>query len=84
MAQRQELVTWDEVMRLIDHLIPQFTIAFDGMVIVTRGGIIPGGLLCEALELEDVLTAAVDFPSEMARQSAKLLAWPKFIQFPDD
>ena len=84
MAQRKELVSWEEVTRLIDHLIPQFTIDFDGMVIVTRGGIVPGGLLCEALELEDVLTAAVDFPSEMARESSKLLAWPKFIQFPED
>jgi hypothetical protein len=69
---------------LIDHLLPQFVTEFDAMVIITRGGIVPGGMLCEALDLEDVLTAAVDFPFEMERQSAKLLAWPKFIQFPDD
>jgi hypoxanthine phosphoribosyltransferase len=84
MASRRELISWDEVNRLIDHLLPQFVTEFDAMVIITRGGIVPGGLLCEALDLEDVLTAAVDFPFEMERQSAKLLAWPKFIQFPDD
>jgi hypoxanthine phosphoribosyltransferase len=84
MPARRELISWDEVNMLIDHLLPQFVTEFDAMVIITRGGIVPGGMLCEALDLEDVLTAAVDFPFEMERASAKLLAWPKFIQFPDD
>jgi hypoxanthine phosphoribosyltransferase len=42
---RRELLTWDDVDALIDHLIPQFEGGFDAMVIVTRGGIIPGGIL---------------------------------------
>lgn len=84
MATRRELLSWDEVGRLIDHLIPQFRGEFDAMVIITRGGIIPGGLLCEKLDLEEVLTAAVDFPFEIEREAAKLLAWPEFVQFPDN
>ena len=52
------------------------------MIMITRGGIIPGGLLSEALDIRHLLTAAVDFPADM--QLAKLLAWPKFIQFPED
>jgi len=84
MEKRRELVTWDEVERLVDHLTPQFTTEFDSMVIVTRGGVVPGGLLCEALNIENVMTASVDFPFESQRQSAKLLAWPQFIQFPSD
>lgn len=84
MAQRRELVSWDEVERLIEHLIPQFRTEFEAMVIITRGGIIPGGMLCEALNITDVLTAAVDFPFHTRPGSAKLLAWPKFLQFPDD
>lgn len=83
MAQRRELLTWQEVEALIDHLLPQFQTEFEAMVIVTRGGIIPGGLLAEALDIHDVLTAAVDFPLEVQREQAKLLAWPQFIQFPD-
>jgi len=83
MATRRELITWDEVTKLIDHLIPQFDTEFDVMVIVTRGGIIPGGMLCEALKIGIVLTAAVDFPFEVERQAAKLMAWPKFVQFPE-
>lgn len=84
MPRRTELVTWEEVEKLIDHLIPQFQTEFDAMVIITRGGIIPGGLLCEALNIESVLTAAVDFPFGSKIDTAKLLAWPQFIQFPDD
>ncbi len=84
MGQRRELLTWDEVTRLIDHLVPQFETEFEAMVIITRGGIIPGGLLAEALGIQDVLTAAVDFPTETRRQEARLLAWPQFIQFPEE
>jgi hypoxanthine phosphoribosyltransferase len=84
MGQRRELVSWEEVDRLIDHLVPQFKTEFDAMVIITRGGIVPGGLLCEALSIQDVLIAGVDFPFEAKREGAKLLAWPQFIQFPDE
>jgi len=83
-AQRRELLTWEDVDRLIDHLIPQFKTVFDAMMIITRGGIVPGGLLSEALNIQNVLTAAVDFPFEAERQSTKLLAWPEFVQFPED
>jgi hypoxanthine phosphoribosyltransferase len=84
MSERNEFVNWEEVDKLVDHLIPQFKVEFEAMVIITRGGIIPGGMLCEALDITDVLTAAVDFPYEAEQQAAKLLAWPKFIQFPEE
>ncbi len=83
MQMRQEILTWDEVDQLIDHLIPQFETEFQAMLIVTRGGIIPGGLLAEAMDITHVLTAAVDFPAEIERERSKLFAWPKFIQFPE-
>lgn len=84
MSQRKELLTWEEVERLIDHLSPQFKTEFDAMVIITRGGVIPGGMIAEALDIKDVLTASVDFPFELKQKEAKLLAWPQFIQFPED
>jgi hypoxanthine phosphoribosyltransferase len=84
MAQRRELLTWEEVEKLIDHLIPQFETDFEVMVIVTRGGVVPGGMLAELLNISSVVTASVDFPFEAERRAAKLLAWPRFIQFPDD
>jgi hypoxanthine phosphoribosyltransferase len=84
---RQEWLTWEDVNKLVDVLLPQLRAAghFDAMIMVTRGGIVPGGLLSEALDIPNVLTAAVDFPHEMAHdQKTRLLAWPAFLQFPDN
>ena len=84
MQMRHEVLSWANIDKLIDHLIPQFETEFDAMLIITRGGIIPGGLLAEAMKIQDVLTASVDFPLEMDREGTKLYAWPKFFQFPED
>jgi len=81
---RNEVLTWDDVDQLIDHLLPQFDEEFEAMVLITRGGLIPGGLLAEAMGITHILTAAVDFPTQMQMEKAKLMAWPQFIQFPED
>ncbi len=85
---RREVLTWSDIDKLIDHLIPQFEGEIDAMIMITRGGLVPGGMLAEALQLGTILTAAVDFPAEMEGESthakAGLRAWPKFLQFPDD
>ena len=65
---RREIITWEEVDRLIDYLIPQFKREFTAMVIITRGGIVPGGLLADAMNITHILTAAVDFPAQSANQ----------------
>ncbi len=83
-AMRREALTWDEVGKLIDTLVPQFEGEFDVMVMITHGGIVPGGLLTEAMGIDNILTAAVDFPAESERQRSGLFAWPRFVQFPDD
>lgn len=84
---RQEVLTWNDIDLLIDHLVPQFDIIFDAMILITRGGIIPGGLIAEALDIEEILTASIDFPVESqtgdnAENPHKFLALPQFIQFP--
>ena len=81
---RNEMLTWEEVDQLINHLIPQFDEEYDAMLMITRGGIIPGGLLAEAMGITHLLTAAVDFPAQVEMEKAKLMAWPQFIQFPED
>jgi hypothetical protein len=80
--QRREMVTWQEVDRLVDYLIPQFRREFTAMVMITRGGIVPGGLLAEAMDITHVLTAAVNFPAQL--QKSTLMEWPDFLQFPSD
>ena len=76
------VLSWRDVDRLIDVLLPRFDYAFTAMLMITRGGIIPGGLLAEAMDITHILTAAVDFPAEMAHGD-RLKAWPQFLQFPE-
>jgi hypoxanthine phosphoribosyltransferase len=83
MENRREVLTWEEVDKLFDHLLPQFDVEFDAMVLITRGGIVPGGVLAETLNITHILTAAVDFPAELEREKTGLYAWPRYIQFPD-
>ena len=84
MPSRREIITWEEVDRLVHHLLPQFEGEYDAMLIITRGGIVPGGMLAEAMNITHILTAAVDFPAEMEREKTGLFAWPRFIQFPEE
>jgi hypothetical protein len=84
---RHELLSWSDVDKLIDVLVPQLRAAghFDAMVMISRGGLIPGGMLCEVLNITEVLVASVDFPRELGvDDKARLLVWPQFIQFPDE
>jgi hypoxanthine phosphoribosyltransferase len=80
---RHEVLSWEDVDRLIDIMLPPLRIVgtFDAILLITRGGIIPGGMLAEALDIRHLLTAAVDFP---ATEESGLMAWPSFLQFPDD
>lgn len=80
---KREILTWEQVDELIDQLVPQFHTTFDAMAIITRGGIVPGGLLAEALDIKKILTAAVDFV-ELDLPNVKLAALPSFLQFPEE
>ena len=80
MPSAPEFLTWQEVDKLIDYLLPQLRGPYDALLLITRGGIVPGGMIAEALGLNHILTAAVKFPE--AGQSR--LAWPTFLQFPED
>ncbi|HRE46617.1 MAG TPA: hypothetical protein PLD47_02740 [Aggregatilineales bacterium] len=82
---RHELLTWADVDKLVDVLTPQLRSVgyFDALLIITRGGIIPGGLISEALDINYTLIAAVDFPLDL-QPKAQLAAMPTFLQFPAD
>ena len=82
-TQRREILTWQDVDSLIDTQLPKFRGELTSMVMITRGGIIPGGMLAEAMGLTHMLTAAVDFPAQH-HSDRPLMAWPTFIQFPSD
>lgn len=81
---RREFITWADVEKLIDVLLGQLRPAgpFDAMIMITRGGVVPGGMIGEALDIKNMLTAAVRFPSGLGTEP--LAAWPEFLQFPED
>lgn len=84
---RREVLTWSDVDKLIDYLVPQVRGRYDSMVIVTRGGLVPGGMLAEALNITYILTAAVRFPADfpgLQLRDGERFAVPEFIQFPED
>ncbi len=76
----EEILSWHDVDRLIDELLPQVAGHFDALMMITRGGIVPGGIIAEALDIKYVMIAAVHFVSSVEKR----LAWPTFLQFPQD
>ncbi len=74
-------LTWHETEELVTKLVFQLNTPYDAILALSRGGIIPGGMIAEALKMKEILTAAVlftDNPSQVA------LNWPRFLQFPPD
>jgi uncharacterized protein len=74
--------TWERIDDLVHNkLIPQINAAdFDVVLAITRGGMIPGCLVSEQLNIRNVLTAAVMFYTDVEQT----LTDPIFLQFPSD
>lgn len=75
-------LSWFDLEELVTQLIFKLNTPYDALVVITRGGIIPGGMIAEALKMKDVLTAAVLFPDDPSQRNK--LSWPRFQQFPTD
>lgn len=54
---------------------------FDVVLAITRGGLIPATLLCEALELRNVLSATAMFYTDVGDQFFGMTE-PRFLSFP--
>src|SRR5512147_325276 len=75
-------LSWHELEEQVSQLIFKLNTPYDAILSITRGGIIPSGMIAEALKMKDVLTAAVLFPEDPSQRTT--LSWPKFLQFPSD
>jgi hypoxanthine phosphoribosyltransferase len=74
-------LSWREFEKLISTVIPQLQKQnYDSVLAITRGGIIPGGLIAERLGISKVMIASVDFYSDEESD----MDWPVFMQFPMD
>ena len=77
-------LTWHELEELVSKLIFKLNTPYDAILVITRGGIIPGGMVAEALKMKNVLTASVSFTDNREPGQPTRLSWPRFLQFPAD
>ena len=80
-APERDIVSWDDLDRLVgelaDRLVGQ---PFDVMLAITRGGMVPAGMLAYRLRLRDILVAAVEYYDDTGQPGPT----PTFLQFPAD
>jgi uncharacterized protein len=75
-------LSWYDTEELVSKLIFKLNTPYDTILAISRGGIIPGGMIAEALKMKNVLTATVLFTDTPGASIP--LTWPRFLQFPDD
>jgi hypoxanthine phosphoribosyltransferase len=81
---RKEIITWQEVSKLVSLIVPQFEMVFDMIMMVSPSGVIPGGMLAAAAGISELQIAQVEFPPKPDQEHSKLFTWPTFIQFPEE
>ena len=80
-APRRDIVSWDELDRLVGDLAARLaTEHFDLMLAITRGGLVPAGMLAYRLRIRNILVAAVEFYDDHGQPGPH----PTFLQFPAD
>src|SRR5690242_6287057 len=80
-ALTKRYLSWEEIQRLVDLLIREhLTEHYDAMLVITRGGMVPGCLISEKIDLRNILVAAVVYYTDVDRTLDK----PIFLQFPSD
>jgi uncharacterized protein len=76
----KQYLRWDQIHSMVGTLAQQSRGEYDAMLAVTRGGLVPAGLLAYHLQIRNILVAAVQFYSGMHRHHQQ----PTFLQFPAD
>jgi hypoxanthine phosphoribosyltransferase len=76
----KRILGWDDITRMVEQLAGKLEgQRFDAMLVVTRGGMVPAGLLSEALDIRNILVAGVQFQTD----AGEPLTNAQFLQFPD-
>lgn len=77
----RDIVSWDDLDRLVADLAERLAgERFDVMLAITRGGLVPAGMLAYRLRIRNILVAAVEFYDDEGRPGPH----PTFLQFPAD
>jgi uncharacterized protein len=79
--QQREIVTWDDLDQLVAGLAERLADqSFDLLLAITRGGLVPAGMLAYRLRIRNILVAAVEFYDDRGQPGPH----PTFLQFPAD
>ena len=80
MAPEKDYVSWDDLEQMVAELAEQVRGEYDVMLVITRGGLVPGGMLAYQLGIRNILVAAVEYYDEHGQPGPS----PTFLQFPAD
>jgi hypoxanthine phosphoribosyltransferase len=76
----KDVVTWDALEVLVKQLAQQVGSEHDVLLAITRGGLVPAGMLAYLLGHRDILVAAVAYYDDSGQPGEQ----PAFLQFPAD
>lgn len=76
----KDVVTWDALEAMVADLARRVGSDYDVLLAITRGGLVPAGMLAYRLGLRNILVAAVEYYDDEGRPGPK----PTFFQFPAD
>ena len=76
----KDIVSWDELAAMVADLAEAVRGEYDVMLAITRGGLVPAGMLAYRLGMRNILVAAVEYYDNEGHPGPK----PTFLQFPAD
>jgi hypoxanthine phosphoribosyltransferase len=76
----KDVVTWEALTELVSKVADQLAGDQDVLLAITRGGLVPAGMLAYRLGIRNILVAAVAYYDDEGRPGAM----PTFLQFPAD
>lgn len=80
-AIEKDIVAWSDLDDLVLTLADRLAgMTFDVMLAITRGGLVPAGMLAYRLRLRNILVAAVEYYDDAGQPGPH----PTFFQFPAD
>ena len=76
----RDVLSWEELAGLVGQLAERVRGEFDVMLVITRGGLVPAGILAYSLRIRNILVAAVAYYGDDGLPGGE----PTFFQFPAD
>ena len=76
----KHVVTWDNLDELVGTLAEKVGSDYDVVLAITRGALVPAGMLAYRLGLRNILVAAVAYYDDTGQPAEQ----PTFFQFPAD